>query len=325
MIEVIKGGLETSIQDYPGRIGFWNQGFPQSGPMDSWSFRLGNLLVNNSECAAGLECQLLGPTLTFTDSRTIAITGANMNPSINGNPIAMWQSIAVKAGDILELKFAVRGARTYIAISGGINSEPWLGSRATFHKAGVGGVSGHAIKEGDQLPLSAGGDFSALQVNPDFIPQMSSNKEWEIEVVAGPNDEWIDDLGQQQFLDTQWTLSAKSDRTGFRLDGPDWTFTEKAMNKAPEHGSEPSNIIDQGYPLGAINLAGQTPIILVSDGPSMGGFINPFTVISAAFWKLGQSLPGDRYRFKQVTVEQAQQLRRDLDNKCQKSSLIGGQ
>jgi urea carboxylase len=116
-------------------------------------------------------------------------------------------------------------------------------------------------------------------------------------------------------------LSGKSDRTGFRLDGPQWTFTAKAYDKLPENGSEPSNIIDHGYPLGAINLAGQTPIILVSDGPSMGGFINPYTVPSAAFWKLGQSRPGDIYRFKAVSVDEAQALRRTLDALCSESSL----
>jgi len=323
MIEVIKGGLETSIQDYPGRIGFWDQGFPQSGPMDSWSFRLANLLVDNSVGAAGLECQLMGPTLKFNDARTIAITGANMTPMINQQPIAMWRSIKVVAGDILTLKFALDGARSYIAISGGVDSEPWLGSQSTFHKASVGGITGSAIKDGDQLPLGTANEFISQQVNPELVPPLTTNKQWEIEVVAGPNDDWIDKVGHQRFLESEWRLSSKSDRTGFRLDGPDWTFTDKAHNKAPEHGSEPSNIIDHGYPLGAINLAGQTPIILVSDGPSMGGFINPYTVISAAFWKLGQSRPGDRYRFKQVTVEHAQELRRELDNKCQNTSLIG--
>ena len=135
-------------------------------------------------------------------------------------------------------------------------------------------------------------------------------------MVAGPNDDWIDAAGQERFLTSDWKLSSKSDRTGFRLDGPQWTFTAKAYNKPPENGSEPSNIIDHGYPLGAINLAGQTPIILVNDGPSMGGFINPYTVPSAAFWKLGQSKPGDIYRFKAVTVDEAQALRRAQDALC---------
>jgi urea carboxylase len=158
-------------------------------------------------------------------------------------------------------------------------------------------------------------------VKPEARPQFSTDKRWEIEVVPGPNDDWIDAAGQQRFLTSDWKLSSKSDRTGFRLEGPQWTFTEKAYKKAPETGSEPSNIIDQGYPLGAINLAGQTPIILVNDGPSMGGFINPYTVPSAAFWKLGQSKPGDIYRFKAVSVDQAQELRKKLNAICTAASI----
>jgi urea carboxylase len=158
-------------------------------------------------------------------------------------------------------------------------------------------------------------------VRPDRRPALPTDKRWTIEVVAGPNDEWIDAACHQRFLGSDWKLSSKSDRTGFRLEGPQWTFTEKATNKSPENGAEPSNIIDQGYPLGAINLAGQTPIILVNDGPSMGGFINPYTVPSAAFWKLGQSKPGDLYRFKSVSVDEAQALRRQLNEACSPASI----
>src|SRR6516165_1919537 len=136
---------------------------------------------------------------------------------------------------------------------------------------------------------------------------------WEIEVVAGPNDDWIDSPGQQRFLASDWKLSGKSSRTGFRLQGPRWTFAEKATRKLPEHGQEPSNILDHGYPLGAINLAGQTPIILVNDAPSTGGFINPYTVATAAFWKLAQSRPGDIYRFHAISLHDAQALRRRID------------
>ena len=138
---------------------------------------------------------------------------------------------------------------------------------------------------------------------------MSTNKNWDVEVIRGPNDDWVDEKGHKMFLNSDWKLQSKSDRTGYRLEGPEWTFTEKATHKGLEHGTFPSNIIDQGYPVGAINLAGQTPIILVNDGPSMGGFIVPYTVPSASFWKLGQAKPGDSLNFKEITVEQAQILR----------------
>ena len=153
MIEVIKKGLETSVQDYPGRIGSLNQGFPASGPMDSWSFRLANILVGNKANEAALECQFMGPTLKFKNDRIIAITGANMSPKLDGKKIPLWENIKVKANQILEMQFATIGARSYIAFSGGINSKPWLGSRSTFHKAGVGGINGKAIQDGQILPL----------------------------------------------------------------------------------------------------------------------------------------------------------------------------
>ncbi len=321
MLEVIKPGLETCVQDYPGRIGYWNQGFPPSGPMDSWSFRLANLLVGNEPGAAALEGQFVGPTLKFQRDGVIAVCGAPMNPKLDGEPMAMWESVAVKAGQTLEMSFATTGARSYVAVAGGIDTLPWLGSRSTFDKAGVGGMEGHRIKVGQVVPVGEGAGVAGRKVKEDCRPTIPADKVWTIEVVAGPNDDWIDAAGHQRFLGTDWKLSSKSDRTGFRLEGPEWTFTEKATNKAPEHGSEPSNIIDQGYPVGAINLSGQTPIILVNDGPSMGGFINPYTVPSATFWKLGQSRPGDIYRFKSVGVEEAQEMARNLKKICGASSI----
>jgi len=322
MLEVVKPGLETSIQDYPGRIGHWAQGFPPSGPMDAWSFRLANLLVGNQPGAAGLECQFVGPSLKFQRDTVIAVSGADMKPTLDGQAIPIWESVAVKRGQTLALSFATVGARAYIAVAGGIDTEPSLGSRSTFHKAGVGGMDGHALKPGQVVPVGNGSGKAGRRVKPDVRPPIPTDKRWTVEVVAGPNDDWVDEAGRQRFLSTDWKLSSKSDRTGFRLEGPQWTFTGKAYNKAPEHGSEPSNIIDQGYPVGAINLAGQTPIILVNDGPSMGGFINPYTVPSAAFWKLGQSKPAELLRFKIVTVEEAQDLRRSIDELCSERSIV---
>ena len=322
MAQVIKKGLETSIQDYPGRIGTLNQGFPASGPMDSWSFRLANILVGNESGEAALECQFMGPTLKFKSDRVIAITGANMSPKIDGELIPMWESIEIKANQTLEMAFATVGARSYIAFSGGINSEPWLGSRSTFHKAGVGGIEGRAVQDNQIIPLGKNKKIQLRKIKKDSIPIISDDKNWSIEVVRGPNDDWVDEKGHEIFLNSKWKLQAKSDRTGYRLDGPKLTFSDKATNKSLEHGSEPSNIIDQGYPAGAINLAGQTPIILVNDGPSMGGFINPYTVPSSAFWKLGQAKPGDTFKFVEISVEKAQLLRAEQSIICSEVSLV---
>ena len=322
MVQVIKKGLETSVQDYPGRIGTLNLGFPPSGPMDSWSFRLANVLVDNEPGTAALECQFMGPTLKFNNDRIIAITGADMSPKINGTPVPLWESIEVKKDQILEMAFATVGARSYIAFSGGINTTPWLGSRSTFHKAGVGGIKGKAIQDGQIIPLNKSKSITGRKIKKSSIPVMSTNKKWSVEVVKGPNDDWVDEKGHKMFLNSDWKLQSKSDRTGYRLEGPKWSFTEKATNKGLEHGTFPSNIIDQGYPVGAINLAGQTPIILVNDGPSMGGFIVPYTVPSASFWKLGQAKPGDSFNFVEISVEKAQTLRTEQTMICSEASLV---
>ena len=322
MVQVIKKGLETSVQDYPGRIGTLNLGFPPSGPMDSWSFRLANVLVDNEPGTAALECQFMGPTLKFNSDRIIAITGADMSPKINGTPVPLWESLEVKKDQILEMAFATVGARSYIAFSGGINTTPWLGSRSTFHKAGVGGIKGKAIQDGQIIPLNKSKSITGRKIKKSSIPVMSTNKKWSVEVVKGPNDDWVDEKGHKMFLNSDWKLQSKSDRTGYRLEGPKWSFTEKATNKGLEHGTFPSNIIDQGYPVGAINLAGQTPIILVNDGPSMGGFIVPYTVPSASFWKLGQAKPGDSFNFVEISVEKAQTLRTEQTMICSEASLV---
>ena len=230
MVQVIKKGLETSVQDYPGRIGTLNLGFPPSGPMDSWSFRLANVLVNNEPGTAALECQFMGPTLKFNDDRVIAITGADMSPKIDGTPVPLWESLEVKKDQILEIAFATVGARSYIAFSGGINTTPWLDSRSTFHKAGVGGIDGKAIQDGQIIPLNKSKSVKGRKIKNSSIPAMPTNKKWLVEVVKGPNDDWVDEKGHKMFLNSDWKLQSKSDRTGYRLDGPKWSFTEKATN-----------------------------------------------------------------------------------------------
>ncbi|MCB1379354.1 MAG: biotin-dependent carboxyltransferase [Alphaproteobacteria bacterium] len=320
--EVLKAGLETSVQDLPGRIGYWEQGFPPSGPMDFWSFRLANLLVGNDQNAAALECQFLGPTLRFLTGTVFAVTGADMRPQLDGEPLPLWQSFTAKPGQVLELGPAMVGARSYIAFAGGIDTPPVLGSRSTFHMAGVGGVDGHALKSGQRIPMGTSNPTPGMAVKSDSRPPICATRSWAIAVVRGPNDDWIDEAGHDRFFAADWTLLAKSNRTGMRLRGPDFTFTERARNKRPEHGQDPSNILDHGYPVGAVNLAGQTPIILVNDGPSTGGFINPYTVPSAEFWKLGQAPPGSIFRFHAVTLDEAIAERRRIDRLCSLGAII---
>jgi 5-oxoprolinase (ATP-hydrolysing) subunit C len=323
MLEVVKPGLETSVQELPGRIGFWEQGFPPSGPVDDWSFRLANLLVGNDRDAAALECQFMGPTLRFGRDGHVAVTGADMTPTLDGAPLAPWRTHPVRAGQELALGYARTGARTYVAVAGGLDTPPVLGSRATFHMAGVGGIEGYAIKAGQVIPLGrAAGTVALRQVPEAERPAVASAGTRVVECMAGPNDDWLDAAAIERFFAADWTVQAKSNRTGMRLTGPAFTFSAKATTKRPEHGRDPSNILDHGYPLGAVNLAGQTPIILLNDAPSTGGFINPFTVPSAAFWKLGQVRPNETLRFSRVSLEEAQDLRRALDRRCTAATLV---
>jgi biotin-dependent carboxylase-like uncharacterized protein len=320
VFEVVKPGLETCVQELPGRIGYWEQGFPPSGPVDNWSFRLANLLVANDRDAAALECQFLGPTLRFGRDGFIAVTGADMSPTLDAEPIRLWRTYAVKAGQELALAYARTGARAYVAFSGGINTPPVLGSRATFHMAGVGG---YALKAGQKIPLGPAAAPVAIREIPEAQrPAIASTGVRSVECMAGPNDDWLDAAAVERFFSSDWIVQSKSNRTGMRLTGPEFTFSEKAKNKRPEHGQDPSNILDHGYPLGAVNLAGQTPIILINDAPSTGGFINPFTVPSAAFWKLGQVRPNEAIRFVRVSLTQAQELRRTLDRRYTAASLL---
>lgn len=309
-----KPGLQTCVQELPGRIGFLEQGFPISGPFDSWSFRQANLLVGNERNTAALECQYVGPSLRIDSDCRIAVTGANMRPKLDGEPIELWQTIHVTAGQRLELGAAINGVRAYVAFSGGVDTEPVLGSRAVFHQAGVGG---RALKPRQTLALGETvADDSTYTIPVDKRPAFATDKCWSIEALKGPNDDWLSDEAIEMFFSTEWSVQAKSSRTGIRLTGPELSFSARALNKNSDHGQDPSNIIDHGYPFGAINLAGQTPIILVHDSPSTGGFINPFTVASAALWKVGQVKPNESIYFRCIDRQEAGDLRSIIDQVC---------
>jgi biotin-dependent carboxylase-like uncharacterized protein len=320
-VDVVRAGLRTCVPDDPGRVGYWNLGIPPSGPMDSFAFRLANLLVGNASGAAGLEAQFFGPALRFRRDTRVAVTGADMAATLDGIPISPWASTIAKAGQILDLTYVRSGARTYVAFDGGIVTEATMSSRSTFDKAGIGGVAGGALADGMWLPLGEGTSLpERRRVRDELIPAYP--RSWEVEVTAGPHDDWLDDTGRKTFLAASWRLSVQSDRTGCRLDGPAISFSRKATEKSPENGSDPTNVINYGYPIGAINLCGRTPIVLPVDGPSEGGFITPFTVASGALWRIGQARPGDVVVFKLVPIGEAVALRESLDRAASLASIV---
>ncbi|MEJ1936836.1 biotin-dependent carboxyltransferase family protein, partial [Nostoc sp. NIES-2111] len=306
----------------PGRRGAGGRRSPRSGPWGACSSPPATRLGGTDGGGAALGCWIRGPGRVFPGVGVVAVTGADRDARLDGEPVPMWTGIAVKGGQVLALGSARTGARSYIAIDGAIDTPPVLGSRSTFHMAGVGGVEGFAVKAGQTVPLGAGGGAAGWTVAETARPVIGETKRWTVCAVPGPDDDWIDEAGHARFLSADWTIQAKSNRTGIRLTGPEFSFTRRAYDKRPEHGQDPSNILDHGYPVGSVNLAGQTPIILAVDGPSTGGFINPYTVPSAEFWKLGQARPWDVLSFKAVSGKEALEMRRSIAGLCTADSLV---
>lgn len=316
-IAIVQPGLQTTVQDYPGRIGLWRVGIPPSGPMDSLSFRLANLLVGNPPGTAALEVQFTGPKLAFDAATSIALTGPESEATIDGERVPFWRTLRVGCGQVMQCRYVQGGARIYIAVAGGIEREPAFGSRATFPQSGIGGG---ALKAGDLLGIAESSAEAPIRwVPPDRRPDYPDAID--VEVTSGPHFDWLSGEGQRILLTSPWKVTGRSDRTGIRLDGPRLDFAERALRKPPEHGTEPSNVINTGYPVGGVNLCGDTPIILPVDGPSMGGFITPIVVASAALRKVGQARPGQILRFRLVPVAAAMTLRRQLEQRASEASI----
>jgi urea carboxylase len=309
---VLEPGLQTTVQDWPGRVGYWRVGIPPSGPMDALAFRLANLLVGNAAGAPALEIQFLGPTLRFACDADIALAGGSGAPTLDGAAVPMWRTLAVRAGQTLRCGPVRTGARAYLAVAGGIAKDTLLGSAATFPRGGVGG---RALAKDDRIALQAPvAGTVQRQVQPSAIPAYPDDVT--VEVTCGPHFDWLNADGHAAFLAQPWRVTPHSDRTGVRLAGPAIGFAPRARDKAPENGREPTNVINTGYPIGGVNLCGETPIILPVDGPSQGGFITPFVVISSALWKVGQMRPNQTLRFRHVTLADAIERRREFERQA---------
>ena len=304
-IDVIEPGTQSSIQDYPGRVRHWSIGVPPSGPMDDYAFRVANKLAGNPDSAAGLELTLSGPTLKFNLDATIALTGAVMEADLDGNPVVFWQSLHVRSGSVLRLR-GIKGAgcRSYLAIRGGFDVPDYLGSKATFGLGKFGGHAGRTLRHGDVLHVHRVVDpFAALRTAPTgIVPHYGSH--WEIGVLYGPHaaPDFFTEAFMATFFATDWKVHYNSSRSGIRLIGPKPGF---ARTDGGDAGLHPSNIHDTEYAIGTINFTGDMPVILAKDGPSLGGFVCPVTVIKAEFWKVGQLRPGDTIRFVRTTFGEA--------------------
>ncbi len=305
-IDVLDGGLETTIQDYPGRIGMWDVGVPPSGPFDTLSFRLGNRILGNDPSAAGLEMAVRGARLRFNQPALICLTGANMGATLDGESIPPYEAVSVESGQVLKLG-AVQGPgqRAYLLIQGGLQLPEYLGSRSTFRLGRFGGHGGRALRVGDVLHLAHTSlqEAAAQQLPESLRPSLTDS--WELRVVYGPHGapEFFTGSDIESFFAADWEVHYNSDRTGIRLIGPKPKWARKDGGEA---GLHPSNIHDNAYCVGSVDFTGDMPIILGPDGPSLGGFVCPAVLAKADLWKVGQLKPGDRVKFVAITNEAAE-------------------
>ncbi|SMF46908.1 urea carboxylase [Alteromonadaceae bacterium Bs31] len=306
-IDVVSGGTLTTIQDYPGRIGYWDVGVPPSGPFDNLSFRLANRLLGNTRCAAGLEITLQGPTLKFNCDSAFALGGAEFVAHLNNSEICFNKVHCVKRGDVLKIgKPKSEGARAYLAVAGGIEGNNYLGSQSTFSLGKFGGFSGRALRTGDVLHLASNKQaLPEADLPTELIPEITTN--WQLRVTYGPHGapDFFTDQDIKTFFSSTWEVHYNSSRTGIRLIGPK---PEWARETGGEAGMHPSNIHDNAYAIGTVDFTGDMPVILGPDGPSLGGFVCPATVIHADLWKLGQLKAGDKIQFTPVTQACAEAL-----------------
>ncbi|GLC49765.1 hypothetical protein PLESTB_000289100 [Pleodorina starrii] len=325
--EVLAPGMQTSVQDWPGRTRLWHVGVPPSGPMDSLSHRLANALVGNEEDAAALEFSLQGPTLRFHCPALVALTGALFAASLDGQPLEQWgSSFRVEAGQVLSVGQMVGsvGVRGYLAVRGGIQVPTYLGSRATFPGGKFGGYQGRYLRVGDSLPLCKTAHTGAqpTKLPPALAPEFgepsaagaaaAAGASWRVGCISGPHadPDFITASFMETFHSSPYKVHYQSNRLGVRLVGPkpEWVRPDGG-----EGGTHPSNVHDHIYAIGAINFTGDHPVVLTVDGPSLGGFVCPATITSSELWKIGQVRPDDSVTFVRMTLTEAlmERLRTD--------------
>jgi len=318
-IEVIKPGLATTVQD-AGRPGYYNIGIPLSGALDQYALRVANLLVGNEEGAAVLEVTLLAPELVFRAPAIVAIDGADATPKINCEERPRNESFAVKADDHLTFDFIKSGARCYIAVAGGIDVPVVLGSRSLYGLGALGGFSGRKLAPGDVLLAGRprGSARAGLALPVDLTPKYP--RSLELRVVTGLYFHRLTDQSAETFFQDTWTVAPEADRIGYRYrKGRPLSFRERKQPFGA--GSDPSNIVDAGYPYGSIQVpGGLEPIVLHRDAVSGGGYAMIGTVISADMDRVAQMQPNNLAQFVEVDMERA--LKARAEYKAREARLL---
>ncbi|MDR1766636.1 MAG: 5-oxoprolinase/urea amidolyase family protein [Lachnospiraceae bacterium] len=322
-LEVLEGGIQTTVQSYPGFAGYWSVGVPPCGPMDSYSFRLGNRLLGNREDAPGLEMTLRGGSYRFRTNLCFCLAGADMGAKLDAAPIRLYQVYDASAGSLLELGACDVGMRTYLLVAGGFDVPAVLGSAATFVDGRFGGHGGRALRTGDVLHLGQRPPHTpakGLAIPADHRPTIGH--EWIIGVLPGPQptEEYLLPSYMEGLEETVYEVNFNSNRTGVRLNGPAPQWSREDGGDA---GLHPSNIHDNAYAVGALDLTGDQSILLGVDGPSLGGFVCPVTTAKGELWKLGQLRPGDRVRFRLLGLAQAKAIGDALETHLAQASPHG--
>ncbi|WP_254532944.1 biotin-dependent carboxyltransferase family protein [Natrinema gelatinilyticum] len=315
MIEIEEGGIASTVQDQ-GRFGHYHIGMPPSGAMDGYAHEIANYLVGNDADDATIEMTYQGITATFREDAVIAITGADMSPSLNGDPIDTWATVAVEAGDELELAFSTGGSRAYLAVAGGIDVPEVMGSRSTYTLVGIGGHEGRGLEAGDELPIGDAADGSndlvGTRLDDEYVPDYAD--EDTVRVVLGLTDYRLTDEAKETLCDAEWTVSPEADRVGYRLEGPDLEFKEREQPFGA--GTDPSNVVDLGYPIGSIQVP-QSPIVLMQDAVTGGGYSTVGTVISVDRGLLAQRQTHKSVYFEAVDVEDAIAARKESNERLE--------
>lgn len=301
-LKIIQPGLSTSIQDL-GRPGYFHLGIPIGGAMDRFALRCANMLVGNPEGAAGLEVVFMGPKIEFTRDALVAVTGADLPAKVDGESREGWTAFEVKAGQTLSFDFLKAGARAYIAISGGIDTPPALGSRSTYPIGALGGIDGRNIAAGDVIPLGEADMIEAGQTVPANLRRMSGNPA-ELRVLPGLYWHRLTEKAQQGFFDDDWAVALEADRMGYRFKGgAPLEFVDREQPFGA--GADPSNIVDGCYSYGSIQVpGGLEPIVLHRDAVSGGGYFTLGAIISADMDLIGQLQPHTPVKFVKVDMNQ---------------------
>lgn len=317
MIEILDGGYFSSIQDL-GRVGWGQYGLPRSGAMDEFALRAANRLSGNPDGSAGIEVGLGGIQFQALKNIQIAVCGWGLKVWVNGNEVGLWQSVSLRKGQMVRIDRIGSGIWGVVAIQGGIDVKPIMGSRSTSLVGSFGGWHGRLLKQGDCLPIGhepKRSDQVLERILPESELTQYGRDELCLRVVVGPHLDLLGEEVNRQFFQQTYTVFPSSNRTGYRLQGEPITMELKG------------DMISFGMLQGAIQIPpGGEPIVMMADAPTSGGYPVIAVVIRADLPLLAQAEPlKSRIRFKPVSVKVAREayieMLKKLDNIQEKDRL----